>query len=355
MRAHLSNLVGETPLRRALAVGAGYGVLAYLCLIFSRFGAPVESIWLSNALLIAALFKAPRGQWPLFVGCAAAGHVAAHLLTGDAVAFTAAFLVGDMAEGVICASLLRLRPGLLTFQDSVSVFLFILVCVFSAGASATVAATASWLSGQPLALQDFFIWFAADGLALIVFLPIFHGFGDLQWRRVRERPRRLAAALLAIVTIAAIAAWGPDAPALRFLLLPLFVLVALDLGLAGVELCLGFLLLTWAVLTFSGSPPGAWPEMDMRSYMLMVQSLVAAVAATAMPLAVAIEEKERVSERLARIAKEEAVKVEAEKARVQVAAAGVRKSRSAPAAAGGQDLSVRARSADRGSRAARDL
>ena len=43
MRAYLSNLIGETPLRRALAVGAGYGALGYLCLIFTRFGAPVDA------------------------------------------------------------------------------------------------------------------------------------------------------------------------------------------------------------------------------------------------------------------------------------------------------------------------
>ena len=314
MRAYLNRLIGKTPLWRAVAVGVGYGALGYLCLIFTRFGAPVESIWLSNALLTAALFAAPRAHWPLILACAAAGHVSAHLLTGDAPAFTAAFLAGDMAEAIVCASLLRLRPGMLAFQDSAGVFLFLLVCAFSALVSATIALTGSWFTAQPLATQDFLTWFAADALALIIFLPIFHGFGELQWRRVQQRPRRLAAALLVIVTLSTLVAFGLEAPALRFLVLPLFVLVAFDLGLAGVQLCLGVLLITWAALTFSGHPPGAWPEMDMRWYMLMVQSLVAALAATAMPLAVAIEEKERVSEKLARVAKEEAVKIEAEKA-----------------------------------------
>src|SRR5262245_5603679 len=97
VRGYLNRLIGDTPLRRAAAVGVGYGALAYLCLIFTRFGAPVESIWLSNALLTAVLFAAPRAHWALIVACAAAGHVSAHLLTGDAPALTGAFLVGDMA------------------------------------------------------------------------------------------------------------------------------------------------------------------------------------------------------------------------------------------------------------------
>jgi signal transduction histidine kinase len=203
---------------------------------------------------------------------------------------------------------------MLAFHDRVGIFLFLLVCIASAFASAVVMVASGWLIGVHLTAEDFFIWFAADGLALAIFLPIFHGLGDRHWGRLRNKYWRLGAALAAIVALSVFAAFGPPAPAVRFVVLPLFVLIAFDLGLAGVEICLGGFLLTWAMLTALGHPPGAWPQMDMRSYMLMAQTLVAAMAVTVVPLAVALEEKDRVGEALARAAKEEAAKEEADKA-----------------------------------------
>src|SRR5262245_46820979 len=98
--------VWKTEAARALAVGAGYGLLAFASLSITRFGTPVESIWVSNALLVWALANARLGAWPLLIACAAVGHVTAHLLTSDHLPFTFAFLVGDMAECVIAGYLL---------------------------------------------------------------------------------------------------------------------------------------------------------------------------------------------------------------------------------------------------------
>lgn len=303
----------EWSLGRILATGLVYGVIAYLCLSFSRFGAMVESIWAPNALLAAALIAANRGAWPALLLCAAIGHVVAHLLVGDALPFTLAVLVADFAEIALCATLLGVRSGSLAFQDRVGVTYFIIVCVGSAVASTIVAAVTTRLVGAPLELYDLLIWFAVDALGLLVFLPLFYGFAARQWRRVRAKPFRFVL-VLAIVASMAVIDGFTDGPLARLMLLPLMVIVAFEFGVVGVEISVGVLLLTWTGFLVAGSQPGDWPEFGARMSLLLVQAFVAAVALTSMPVAVMLEERERNALKLAQAAKDEAAKIEAEKA-----------------------------------------
>jgi integral membrane sensor domain MASE1 len=291
-------LAGQAGWRRALAIGASYALLSYVCLSFSRFGAPVESIWLSNALLVAGLASTPRAGWAAMVVCAAIGHQAAHLAAGDAPAFSAAFLVGDMFEAVFCAFLLK--PRTLAFASRADVFRFLLVCGLAGPLlSACIAAAGSWLIGRQMALQDFAVWFGADSLGLIVLLPIFYGFGLGRWRGLSRKPARLALALLAVAGFSVLSAYFIETPTLRLLLLPVFVVIAFELGVAGSQICLAMLMTTWTILTIAGRPPTPWVELSQRDYMLVTQVFLAVFSATILPLAVALEEKQRLNDTLA--------------------------------------------------------
>ena len=141
-------MVGQGIWLRAPVVGAGYALLALLCLSFSRFDGSTESIWLSNALLVAALLVVPRGRWAVVIACAAVGHVGAHLLVGDALDFTLAYLVGDMSESVIVAALLA--SGAMTFASRRDVFWFLAVCLIVPFASACIAASGSFIISRPM-------------------------------------------------------------------------------------------------------------------------------------------------------------------------------------------------------------
>lgn len=287
------------PMTRALGVGLGYGILAYFCLSISRFGAPVESIWLSNTVLVWALANTSRAQWPLLVACAAAGHVGAHMLTGDAIDFTLAFLVGDMSEGVLCGLLLGLRPRSLQFETRGGVFYFLLVCALIGPlTSACIAALGSWLIGQPMAPRDFGMWFCADALGMIVFLPILQSMGQGGWRVPAGKIAPIAGAIVLVIALSALAAWFSNVPTLRLLLMPLFVAIAFELGVAGVQICLGAHLIIWVALTLLGRPPTPWAEHDMRDYLLVVQLFLAIFSATFLPLAVVVEEKQRLTDTL---------------------------------------------------------
>ncbi|SUS03267.1 membrane hypothetical protein [uncultured Defluviicoccus sp.] len=288
---------------RALAVGAGYGAVAFLCLSLSRFGAPVESIWLPNAVLVAALVSMPRKAWPALIGAAALGHVAAHLATGDALDFTLAFLVGDMIECLLCAFLLT--PQILSVATWKHVFRFLVVCgLVGPLVSASIAAAGSLLIGRPMAPQDFAMWFGADALGLIFLLPLIHAFTRARREALKTKPLRLLAAVAAVVGLSILAAWLVYIPTLRLLLLPVFVMVAFELGVGGAAISLATLMIMWTTMTIMGHSPVPWLELSQRDYMLITQVFLAVFSGTVLPLAVTLEQKQRLSDTLAGALKE---------------------------------------------------
>lgn len=288
---------------RAPVIGGGYFLLSLLSLTFSRFGAPIESIWLSNALLVAALIASPRKSWLAQLLCASVGHVLAHQSAGDALGLTLAYLAGDMVECALAATLLG--PRTMAFETRRQIFWFLLVCgLIGPFVSASIAASGSAIIGKPMAAQDFAVWFAADALGMITFLPLLHGFGRGRLQKLRRKPAKLAAAVVLVIGFSLLAAWAINVPVLRLLLLPLMVLVAFELGVAGAEICLACMMVSWTVMAMNGFSPVPWATVGLRDAMLVTQVFLAIFSATILPLAVLLEQKERLTETLASTLKE---------------------------------------------------
>lgn len=287
-------------LGRVLAVGAVYALLAVFSLSITRFGAPVESIWLSNAVLVWALVTSPRAAWPVLFLAGAAGHLAAHLIVRDTLRFTAAFIIGDMFECLIVSVLLQRRPRALAFEDRGSTFYFLFVCALAPLVSSIVFAAVTFVAtGAPLSPREAVVWISVDALGLLVFLPLIHAAGQGKWPvALRGKFVRLALALAAIIVIATISAMA-SAPLLRLLVLPLLVLVAFEIGVAGVQIALATAFLTWTVLVYLGFTPRLFGDVDMRDSLLLVQVLIGIFTASFLPLAVVLEEKQRLNDTLA--------------------------------------------------------
>jgi PAS domain S-box-containing protein len=288
---------------RAPVVGLGYFILAYVCLSVSRFGAPVESIWLANALLVGALIATPRGKWALTLSSAGIGHVLAHIATHDGLNRTFAFLVGDLTECVLVASLLGART--MAFSNRKQIFWFLL-CGGIVGpvVSAAVAALGSMVAGLPMEPHEIGMWAAADSLGMLIFLPLLHGFGHGRWELLKPRLARLAVAVTLVVAFSIMAAVFAHIPALRLLLLPIFVVVAFELGVAGAEICLAALMATWVTMAVNGVSPVPWVVLGPRDVLLTTQVFLAVFCATILPLAVALEQKQRLTDTLASTLKE---------------------------------------------------
>jgi integral membrane sensor domain MASE1 len=293
--------VWKTETARALAVGAGYGLLAFASLSITRFGTPVESIWVSNALLVWALANARLAAWPLLMACAAVGHVSAHLLTSDNLPITLAFLVGDMAECAIAGYLLWRRPRALAFEDRFATLYFVLICGLVAPlASSAVAFFATAVAtGQGLGFKDLAVWYSADALGLLVFLPILHSVSSGRWKVLAQKPVMTIATTAITVLITSVALTYPEGPLFRVLFLPVFVLMAFELGVAGVQLGLGAVLLVWLLVVWQGFTLPVWSNLDQRDNLLMIQAFAAIFAATLLPLAATLAQKQRLADTLA--------------------------------------------------------
>lgn len=297
----------------AAAIGLAFGALTLASLSLTRFGAPVDAIWLGNALLCAALVASPTSAWPLLFVAAAAGHIVAHRIFGDRLDFSLLFLIADLAEAWVCVSLLTRWPKALALENFSGAVSFFAICAASAATSALMSALGTWALGAPLGVRETFIWFFANALGLVLFLPLFHGLTGGQWRALRERPRLFIVALAGVIVMGVISAYT-QAPLPRLMSLPLLVLITVRFGIPGVQVSLAVLLVVMVTLTYLGRPPIGWYDADMRGYLLLSQVFITALALTTMPLAVVMRDRERLNLRLAEAIKEEAAKEEAEKA-----------------------------------------
>lgn len=284
---------------KAVAIAAGYGLLAFASLSITRFGATVESIWISNALLVWGLATSRTAQWPVLVGLSTIAHVITHLAAGDGLGLTAAFLIGDMSECLLAGYLLHRDPRALRFETRRSTFYFLLTCGLAAPfASTVIMGLSAWaITGVQLSARELVIWFSVDALALLLFLPIIHALGEGRLTALKGRAWRLLGAAVAVAFIAWISV-SSGMPLLRLLVLPLLVIVAFELGVAAVQICLAVAFVAWTSLVYMGATPRLFGDVDMRDGLLLVQVLLAIFTATFLPLAVVIEEKRRLNEQL---------------------------------------------------------
>jgi PAS domain S-box-containing protein len=71
-----------------------------------------------------------------------------------------------------------------------------------------------------------------------------------------------------------------------------------------VQIALAILMTTWVTMTVFGRPIVPWTELSPRDYLIVLQIFIAVFAATIVPLAVVLEEKQRLNDTLANVLKE---------------------------------------------------
>lgn len=297
---------------RPLAFSLAYTILAYLCLAFTRFGLPVEALWLANALLAAALVSLPKTKWVQAIILAAGGNGIAHIAIGDTLAASISYMLADIGEATLFAWLYLKAVAAPTTR--IQVLAIAGSSLISPLLSTVLLAGLASLMQIPLSLYDLIIWFAVDTLGYLIFFPLFRGFHATRWLKIRVQPW-LFVALIFCVFLLGVTGAMTQSPLPRLIFLPLIVGITVTFGIAGSLAGLGTLLVTWVVFTVNGYAPAGWPgiaDIDPRALLLLVQAFVAAVAFTVIPLAIFMEEREANALKMAA----DAARFEAEKARV---------------------------------------
>lgn len=266
----------------------------------ARAGENVTTIWIASAILAWALIAAPTRDWPAILILATAAHLLRAVVSGDRPATEMIYLTANLGGPLVCASLLRRFRIDLSFQDRSSVFSFLAIGGVAAPAFATAAAAVGTLvDPRRFQIEDLGIWFLADTLSYVVFLPVIAGLMHGRWRTlVRPAVRGRAAILFSILVTVLILQWFMPLDLRRafpILLIPFLILFAYELGPLGARAAL--VITTVSLLLFAlFNPAGALPGMTHAGYIVSVQIYIAALAACMLPLAATLAEKQNLYE-----------------------------------------------------------
>lgn len=292
-------LPGRPVLVRGLQLAAFYFAAAAGCILLTRYGAAVAPIWLASPILTWVLINAERRDWPFLIACAAAAHLAANIVAGEPGPVVAVYLFANMADALVAAALLRWQGDTLAFRERDELLRFIAICGIAAPAASVAVLTAgSAIGGFSLDWPWPRTWFLSIGLGFILFLPIVKAADQGNWRALWRPNRRLyAVALFAGLAGLCVTAclYPTNNSVLLYVMTPILVLIAFETGLAGVEIALAFVAALLLSFAWAGYNPIFWRPAPHDMF-LALQALIATNSIAVLPLAAALEEKQRAYE-----------------------------------------------------------
>lgn len=286
----------------ALAAGV-YFLLAGATIHLASYGLEVALVWPANAFLVALMLLRPRRNWPIILGAGFLANAAANLVTRGDVQAPILFGLSNLAEVVIVA--LALTPGgaLRATDDPKIVLRFALWAglIAPAVSAVTGGGTAALIYGQPFVLA-WRTWFIADALGLLICMPFFHALLSGEFRRYAATlagPRRVEAGLLlgATAGLTALIFWGGSIPVLFLIELPVLV-ATFRLGMSGVKLIVLLVALIGTAATTAGHGPIVAMSPDPAVRAAVLQSLLAVIMLTGMPVAAALQARRHLTARL---------------------------------------------------------
>ena len=267
----------------------------------------VSSIWLANAILLAALLLVPVRTWWLYLLAAFAVHVhrVTHFQPEIPLAVMVAQYAGNAMQAVIAALAVIRFVGPAPRLDTVpSLAAFILIAAVAAPAVASVLpaslfvltgwASDFWTVWRSRVLSNVFATLTITPLILVAVAG-----GTTQWRRISPRRYAEFGLLLAGLLVIGIAVFnsqlaGPSSnPALLYAPLPLLLWAAVRFGLSGV--CLALLVVEFLALASALSGHGPFATRSSPDNVLQLQIFMLVIALPLLLLAVVIDERARIA------------------------------------------------------------
>jgi len=290
--------------RAALLVAIAYYVGAKVGFAFTFEPHPISTLWLPNALLLAALLLSPASSWWVLLAAALPAHLAAELQSGVPLVMVLGWFASNCTEALIGAACIRrfcaapLRFD--SFRD-VGVFLIfgsLLGPLLSSFLDAALVTAIGW--GEGAYWQLVRLRFLSNVLAALIVVPFVLTWAAGGLAAVRGAPARHGAEALALsccLIAVGIAIFdrqeaGPStAPALLYAPLPFLLWAAVRFGTRGASTAIlaMVLLAIWGATHGQGPFVTSSPEENARS----VQFFLIAMSVPILLLAAAMEERRK--------------------------------------------------------------
>ena len=222
-----------TPVSLAM-LGAAVFALTWGCVFLVQHAGRVTPIWISNAIVVAALLRHDRRAWPEIIGIAALANFAADMILSDQPLNGAGFSVANSLEVFLIAAPLRFLGFDRSFSRSESLLTFYTLVVAGCAASSAIAASTLMLtSGVPF-MASAGTWFAADALGLALLVPFFMCVEPKALAEMFKPGQRAGTlGLLAIVPASSAICYALPHWPLNFLYFPVLVLLTFRRGFTG--------------------------------------------------------------------------------------------------------------------------
>ena len=296
----------RTPLRDVSARPWLLPVLIGVCVVLSadlsiqltRHADRVAAIWLSNAVVLAALLRTPASGWTWLIVADAVATAAVNLLNGNAVAVSCGFAACNALEVLICAvplgAIMR-REGTLDLARARHLAVFVLVTLGPASLCSAALAAAILASMSPVSFPHILLqWYAPHALGLLTLTPVLISLepGALRSLFDRRGALRTVGCLLAVAATLGIV-FSQSAYPLLFLTFPALMLVNFQLGFAGVVVALAMTVVVAIGATSRGTGPLLLVHGDLREQVLILQAYIAVAALTSLQLAAVLTGRAR--------------------------------------------------------------
>ena len=312
-------------------LAAGLGVVATVVFVASYAGIAmidrengVAPIWIANAFLLYFTLRSPRQYAWQVIAAGVAARFLAGLAIGSSLASAIVFSLCNLFEILIVALPLRALNAHRDFSRPKSLLTFYLLAAGPAPfVPALLAATYAHYTRGMEFVPTLFNWYAADGLGLIVIVPILFTVRAEAFARMFRKDQILKTLLYISTVVAAILAnhFVHGLP-LAFLFFPAVLFLTFQRSFEGGAI--GTLLAAAYLISpvFFSSPLGGLRGLMLRDQILVVEIFIAVIGFSVVLVGAALNERRRLEESLsmaterAQIAREEAIvaKEAAEKA-----------------------------------------
>jgi PAS domain S-box-containing protein len=255
--------------------------------------------WPANALVLGLLLISPRRSWLAWLSAAALGNFAADVLTSYGPGLASLLTACNIFEAALSAVLLHraVGPRLDVARVGDLVRLFLIGGVVSPLIFATVAAAALGRLGGLTDLVNLLSWAAADGLGVMVVVPLLLGLRDAS-RQLTLTPLRTAGWLkLGLVAAAALLSFNLRQPV--FFLIPAAMLLAVfELEVLGAALSVLVVVAMGITAALVGRPPLTELNLSLADRLIVGQLFLAAITLTTFPTAAVLSQRRQLKAKL---------------------------------------------------------
>lgn len=293
---------GNISLQGLLLLTLSLFAVSFVSLKLSSSTGSIATLWPSNAILFAVLFRASHGSrnHARILLSGGIAIILTNLFDGDSLPLSVALAIANVAEVATAAWLLgrfhNARPDITRVR---SLAFFILLAGGAAPlVSATLGATVLVTDLRVPFSEVWLTWYAANALGMIIVAPFALLIKSEQWRALHIE-KRVAEAIGILVLIAIIAFSASFNRALFFTVVPVVLIATFRFSVVGAAAGIFVIAVVGSACIALGIVPPILAQASIPERILTLQFFLAATALWALPVAAMLLERDRLVSQLA--------------------------------------------------------